>query len=210
MDAEWALGELVVDVDPKVALAQAAAMLRSSGGRPGFMGVDPSNAVRVMVDEDGLVTDVEISAEWLRQVGASGLASAVFVAYANAVRTAMTAIAITAMTRAGTTYTQPRKTNSFPDPRAANGSDASWSTAATWSTLASIDTELDRLAAPSPTSGLTERTVASPSGLFVVRLRGRGIADVRGDARAIAGADVGQLRRDAVRVLRAAAQSAAR
>lgn len=198
---------------------RARRLLRERGGdtRPArrHEGTDPSGSVRVAVDGRGRVTDVDVDATWRQRVGASGFPGALFEAYTAAVRTALEAAALAAVEARSTSPSKawPQRApeaGSRPSvgPRAPaperEVDERAW-LRRTWATLDGIDAQLSRLSQSNAAAGPGERDVSSPDGLLTLRMRGRGVTGVTGDARLLAVADPQRLRREALAAFRAAA-----
>lgn len=190
--------------------AQAEQELRDVGEdlreSTALWGTDATGAVSVSVDRRGLVQDVHIVGDWRQLVHASVLGEALFQAYTWAVRTAVTAEAVSALGRP--TGVAPPGAAEWPPPPDEVGD---WR-AATWGALNGVEAELARIrrarSDPQAVDDPPSRTV-SPGGFFVLEARGAGVLGISGRAALIAAADVGQLRRDALALLRAARSSAA-
>ncbi|MGH3727318.1 MAG: hypothetical protein ACRDTU_01040 [Micromonosporaceae bacterium] len=184
-EEDWSLADLRFMGDEEELNAKAEAAIRASRGTAPnasrFEGVDRSGSIRIVVDTGGQVLDVEILDDWHEHVEVDEFAGNLFQAYVIAVRNAMTAAAVTALT---SDNPEPaREKQPVPDfvhlPETPEA-DERW--------LCQIDAELDKIearrrsAAMRPRSDSAERAIQSPAGCISLRLRGQNITGIVGNA----------------------------
>jgi len=176
-------------------------------------GADGSGAVRVTVDRQGTVVEVQVGREWRDRLKAADFPAALLAAYHAAAARAIEIEGLarlvaeqgktpqereaqerqrSAQVRAGLDYSPPED-------------DRAW-LAATWGKIYELDEKLHQLSRPDPTEQQTR--VPSPQGYLVLTHRGATITAITGDAERIASADQQRLRTEALAIFRAAQHAA--
>ncbi len=177
-------------------------------------GADGSGAVRVTVDRQGTVVEVQIGREWRDKLKAAEFPAALLAAYHAAAARAIEVEGLarlvaeqsmtpqereaqerqrSAQVRAGLDYSPPED-------------DRAW-LAATWGKIYELDEKLHNLSRPDPTEQQQTR-VPSPQGYLVLTHRGTTITAITGDAERIAAADQQRLRTEALAIFRVAQHAA--
>ncbi|MFJ8581144.1 hypothetical protein [Micromonospora sp. NPDC093277] len=179
--------------------AQVEHAMREVDSRPApdaFAGHDRTGSIMVRVSAAGQVEDVSVGRDWRTHLGLDGAAQALFEAYVAALQATLEAAALRALQR-----------DQAASPPAAQAATAEpdevdehlW-LRRTWQTLHEIDADLERLThEPGPPA---EETIPSPEGSLTVHVRAGSITAITGDVARLARLDVGQLRYEALDVLR--------
>lgn len=163
---------------------------------------DGRAAIRVTVNDRGLVEDVTVDRNWRDHVAPEAFADTLFRAYAAALAPLVNAPAL----RAFAAYEQGDRRPS-PDTRATASTpppaDPRVWLASVWNTLRDLDDTLHRLERGQP-DDTQLRTVTDPQGHLTATCRDGQVTAVTGDARRIGAADAQRLRTAALAVFRAA------
>lgn len=169
-------------------------------------GTDETGSIRVSMDRDGAIEEVDVNRQWSERLGAGEFANALLSAYNAAAAKHMNAAALAAFA-AQERGEDPDRRGSFaggstglPDP----ADERVW-LGAIWSKLSDNDDVLHRIERGERLVS-NERTFTGPHGYLTARLEGGAITGIRGDAELIESADAGQLRVEALAVFRAAHQ----
>lgn len=167
-------------------------------------GTDETGSIRVSMDRDGAVEDVDVNRQWSERLSAGEFANALLAAYNAAAAKHMNAAALAAFAAQERGEEPTRRTGydnattGLPDP----ADERVWF-GAIWSKLSDNDDMLHRIERGERLAN-NERTVTGPHGYLTAQLDSRAITGIRGDAELIKSADAGQLRVEALAVFRAA------
>lgn len=156
-----------------------------------FTGADETGTVRLRVDAEARVADLEIDGEWARRVRPDGFAPALFAAYVDATRQAVSA-RVTHTPAAG-------RSGGAERDRSGAGLRHRLEAALQASREAGRRLEQARTAPPPETI-----TAHGPHGYVTARGRAGAIVGIEADPDAIRHATADRLRRDAVTALRTA------
>lgn len=192
----------VADYDGLRERAEAVALSADGSGGSGgpHHATDITGTVSVTVDERARVVDVDVARRWRERLPPAAFAEALYEAYVRAVRTAFESAALAA-SRVDAGHRAPDGPETgepapVPDEHGWSGR--------LRATLDRNGMTLRRASRMRTPPAVDERSVPSPHGQLILRLRGRGLIGIIGDARRIARADAAQLRNDAMVAMRAA------
>ncbi|GIH08614.1 hypothetical protein Rhe02_66810 [Rhizocola hellebori] len=191
--------------------ARAAVLAAGTGFSPPDRqeGADSTGSVRVTVDRQATVIDIQVSREWRDRVKPAEFPAALFAAYQAAITRAVEAEGLAALVKDQGKSQHERERDehrrsvqiqddlSYSPPE----EDRAW-LRATWDKLYDLDEKLHHLGRKEAAE--PESKVPSPYGHLVLRHQGTTITGITGDAERIASADPSRLRTEALAIFRAA------
>lgn len=213
-DRDWTLPDLsfMGDEDDLKRKADAAVRAVRDPTHPASRhdGVEKSGSMQVTVDDRGRVVDVEILDDWNEHLDAEDFGTSLFHAYQAAVRNALNAAAVAALSREHSEPPDhPREQHAVPDfvavpptPEA----EEQW-VAAIDAELHRIEARLARVAELNASPEAPQRAVRSPAGCITARLRGSEVVGIDGDPGRIEVTNHHLLRQDVLAGFRRAQRS---